>query len=151
MPKMVVTSVYTMTNNNEQRTTNYSKQSQNKPKQSQFYRHSVWRKFIKNPLEILIDFDSNQLWHKSLKQNQPRQFSTIQAIWRTIQCYFEDHSRTIRDNSRVIGANSRQLALWLTPSLNPAHLAKNHPQTPAHLLTFLAHFCTFLKKTYAFD
>jgi hypothetical protein len=30
-PKMVVTAVYTMTNNNEQRTTNYSKQTQTKP------------------------------------------------------------------------------------------------------------------------
>jgi hypothetical protein len=28
---MVVTAVYTMTNNNEQRTTNYSKQTQTKP------------------------------------------------------------------------------------------------------------------------
>jgi len=28
------------------------------------------RKFVKNPLEFLIDFDSNQLWHKKLKQNQ---------------------------------------------------------------------------------
>jgi len=33
------------------------------------YRHSVWRKFMKNPLEILIDFEYNQLWHKSLEQN----------------------------------------------------------------------------------
>jgi hypothetical protein len=31
MPKMVVTAVYTMTNNNKQRTTNYSKQTQTKP------------------------------------------------------------------------------------------------------------------------
>jgi hypothetical protein len=30
-PKMVVTAVYTMTNNNEQRTTNYSKQTQSNP------------------------------------------------------------------------------------------------------------------------
>jgi hypothetical protein len=30
-PKMVVTLVITMTNNNEQRTTNYSKQTQTKP------------------------------------------------------------------------------------------------------------------------
>jgi hypothetical protein len=29
--KMVVTSVYTMSNNNKQRTTNYSKQTQSKP------------------------------------------------------------------------------------------------------------------------
>jgi len=34
--------------------------------------------------EIVVNFEYNQLWHKSLKQNQPRQFSTIQAIWRTI-------------------------------------------------------------------
>jgi hypothetical protein len=32
MPKMVVTAVYTMTNNNEQRTMNCSKQTQTKPK-----------------------------------------------------------------------------------------------------------------------
>ncbi len=31
MPKMVVTAVYTMTNNNEQRTANYSKQTQTNP------------------------------------------------------------------------------------------------------------------------
>jgi hypothetical protein len=31
MPKMVVTAVYAMTNNNEQRTTNYSKQTQSNP------------------------------------------------------------------------------------------------------------------------
>jgi hypothetical protein len=70
-------------------------------------RRSVWRKFMKNPLEILIDFSSNRLWHKSLKQNQPRQFSAIQVIWRTIQRYFEYHSSTIRDNSRVIRDNWR--------------------------------------------
>jgi hypothetical protein len=72
-----------------------------------FYRHSVWRKFIKNPLEFLIDFSSNQLWHKSLKQNQPRQISAIQAIWRTIgaisrafRVLFGSNSRVIRDNWR---------------------------------------------------
>jgi hypothetical protein len=70
-------------------------------------RHSVWRKFMKNPLEILIDFSSNRLWHKSLKQNQPRQFSSIQAIWRTIgaisrafRVLSESDSRAIRDNWR---------------------------------------------------
>ncbi len=31
MPKMVVTTVFTMTNNNEQRTMNYSKQTQSNP------------------------------------------------------------------------------------------------------------------------
>jgi hypothetical protein len=34
--------------------------------------------------ESVVNFNSNQLWHKSLKQNQLRKFSTIQAIWRTI-------------------------------------------------------------------
>ena len=42
-PKMVVTAVYTMTNNKKQRTMNYQKQSQNKPNQSQnkWPRHAV--------------------------------------------------------------------------------------------------------------
>jgi len=31
---------------------------------------SKTKKFIKNSCEFLIDFDFNQLWHKSLKQNQ---------------------------------------------------------------------------------
>ena len=44
------------------------------------------------------------------------------AIFRGL---FENHSRTIRDNSRTI---REPLALWLTPSLNLAHLAKNRPK-----------------------
>jgi hypothetical protein len=65
------------------------------------------KKFVKNSCEFLIDFDSNQLWHKSLKQNQPRKISTIQAIWRTIRRYFESDSRQFESNSRAIRDNWR--------------------------------------------
>jgi hypothetical protein len=34
-PKMIITAVYTMTNNKKQRTTNFEKQTQTKPIQSQ--------------------------------------------------------------------------------------------------------------------
>jgi len=42
MPKMVVTAVYTMTNNKKQRTINYSKQSQTNPIYSVFIRVHSW-------------------------------------------------------------------------------------------------------------
>ena len=80
-----------------------------------FYRHSVWRKFIKNPLEFLIDFSSNQLWHKSLKQNQPRQISAIQAIWRTIGAISRAFRVLFGSNSRVIRDNWRYGARFLLP------------------------------------
>jgi len=39
-------------------------------------------------------------------EKQASKFGTIQAIWRTIQRYFESISITIRDNSRAIRDNS---------------------------------------------
>ena len=75
-----------------------------------------------NPWLILILTNYGTRAYKKINPGNSAQFKQFGAPFSAI-------SRTIRDNSRVIGANSRQLALWLTPSLNPAHLAKNAPKT----------------------
>jgi len=114
--------------------TNYAKTSQIKPKQTQSCPPMAGLSaapfggnlsnlsaalFGGNSHEFLIDFNSNKLWHKSLKQKPPLQFKHHSSNLAYYSALFREH---FESDSRQFESNSRQLALWLTPQLNPPQI-----------------------------
>ena len=83
-------------------------------------------------------------------KNRPRNSAQFKQFGAPLALFRE----RFESDSRQFKSNSRQLALWLTPSLNPAHLAKIYvpqasttPKPPALFEPFLRYFFPHIRQS----